>query len=77
MMIPGAPDEHLERLHWNEGGGRGSLGYRHLPSGILVSRTCRADVPVRVTDAELQAELAERLRAEGLLIEPIGPQEEA
>ena len=64
MLIPGVPDEDLARQHWREGGGRGTLGYRHLPSGISVSRQCPPGVPVAVVDAELLAELAERLRDE-------------
>jgi hypothetical protein len=64
MLIPGVPDEHLARQHWREGGGRGALGYRHLPSGISISRQCPPGVPVAVVDAELLAELAERLRGE-------------
>jgi hypothetical protein len=67
MVLPGIPDEHLARLHWNEGGGRGSLAYRHLPSGITVRRDCPPGVPVHSIDAELLAELAESLRSEGLL----------
>jgi hypothetical protein len=73
MLIPGVSDEHLARQHWNNGGGRGSLGYRHLPSGISVSRPCRPGVPVSVIDAELLAELGERLRAEGLPAERSRP----
>ena len=65
MLIPGVPDEHLVRQHWRDGGGRGSLGYRHLPSGISVSRQCPPGVPVSVVDADLLAELAARLRDEG------------
>lgn len=65
MLIPGVPDEHLAMQHWNDGGGHGTLGYRHLPSGISVSRLCPPTVRLSVINAELLAELAERLRAEG------------
>lgn len=64
---PDVPDEHLARHHWNDGGGRGSLGYTHLPSGIKVWRQCPPGVPVHIVDAELRAELAERLRSDGSL----------
>jgi hypothetical protein len=67
MRIPGVPDEHLERNHWNLGGGRGALGYRHQPSGTSVYRECPAQVPVQVVDAELLFELQEELRTRGLL----------
>ena len=64
MSIPGVPDEDLMRRHRRYGGGRGALGYRHLPSGISVSRDCPPGVSVSVIDAELLAELAERLRVD-------------
>ncbi len=67
MRIPGVSDDHLERSHWNLGGGRGALGYRHQPSGISVYRECPAEVPVRVVDAELLFILQEELRSRGLI----------
>jgi hypothetical protein len=67
MRIPGVDDEDLERLHWRHGGGRGALGYRHLPSGISVYRECPPGVPVRAIDTELLVELQEALRSRGLL----------
>jgi hypothetical protein len=67
MRIPGVADEDLVRLHWRGGGGRGSLGYRHLPSGISVYRECAPGVPVRAIDTELLIELQEALRSQGLL----------
>jgi hypothetical protein len=67
MHIPGVPDEHVERLHSNRGSGRGTLGYRHWPSGITVHRDCLVGASIHTIDADLLAELGERLRAEGLL----------
>jgi hypothetical protein len=67
VRIPGVPDGHLVRQHWNLGGGRGILEYRHLPSGISVCRPCPAGVPLQVIDTGLLAELGERLQAEGIL----------
>jgi hypothetical protein len=67
MSIPGIPDEHLERFHENYGRGRGALGYRHLPSGIVVYRICPPDIPHLQIDQELVAELKEKLRERGLL----------
>jgi hypothetical protein len=64
--IAGLPDNQLERIHWNYGGGRGALGYRHLPSGITVIRECSA-VPVVQVEEQLRAELKERLQSAGLL----------
>jgi hypothetical protein len=61
MLIPGVPNEHLEGLQRRRQDGRGALGYRHVPSGIVVSRPCQPDVPVHVINAEALAELAERL----------------
>jgi hypothetical protein len=65
MMIIGVPDEQLARTHWRHGGGRGALGYRHIPSGISVYRECPAGVPVQAIDAELLIELQEALRSRG------------
>jgi hypothetical protein len=67
MCIPGIDVKHLERQHWCYAGGRGALGYRHLPSGGLVLHECPPGVPVRVIDAELLAELQEKLRLRGVL----------
>lgn len=67
MIMPGIPDEHLARHHWRGGGGRGSIGYTHRPSGISVSRECSAGVSVHAIDAELLIELREALRSRGIL----------
>ena len=67
MLIPGVPDEHLEWFHGNYGRGKGAVGYRHLPSGIVVSRKCPPDVPVLQIGEELLAELKEKLRQGGFL----------
>ena len=67
MGLPGVPDDHLERLHWREGGGRASLGYWHRPSGITVRSRCPPGVSLHALDVELLAQLGEKLRAEGLL----------
>jgi hypothetical protein len=67
MGVPGVADEDLERLHWNRGDGRGTIEYRHRPSGIVVSRECPRGVPVRVIDEELRVELQEALQSRGLL----------
>src|SRR5262249_36911054 len=68
MTIPGVPDEDLLRLHWNYGGGRGAVGYRHIPSGITVARDCLPDVPTRQFYEEALAELERQLRERGLLL---------
>lgn len=67
MLIPGVPDEDLERLHWNDGGGRGAAGYRHVPSGITVARECLPDIPTRHFYEEALAELERMLRERGLV----------
>ena len=70
MHIPGMPDEDLVRLHWNYGGGRGTVGYRHIPSGIMVTRECLPDVPVRLFYQEALTELERILREKHLIREP-------
>lgn len=67
MSIPGIPDEDLARHHWRGGGGRGTIGYTHRPSGISVSRECSAGVSVHAIDLELLIELGEELRSRGIL----------
>jgi hypothetical protein len=67
MLIPGIPDQDLERIHWRYGGGRGAAGYRHLPSGITVTRECPPTVSVRRVYTELLAELERVLREQGLI----------
>jgi hypothetical protein len=62
MRIPGIPEEHLERFHENYGHGQGALGYRHLPSGIVVYRICPPDTPHLQIDQELVAELQFAIR---------------
>jgi hypothetical protein len=65
--IPGVPDEDLERIHFNYGGGRGAGGFRHLPSGITVIRECPPTVPARRKYDEATAELERLLREQGLI----------
>jgi hypothetical protein len=67
VLIPGVPDHKLEQLHWNHGGGEGTLGDRHVPSGITVSKETPSDRPVWVAYQELAAELKERLAAAGVV----------
>jgi hypothetical protein len=70
MLIPGVPEEDLERLHWNYGGGRGAVGYRHIPSGITVARECSPDVPNSFFDREALTELVRVLLEHNLIREP-------
>jgi hypothetical protein len=77
MLIPGIPDEDLERLHWNYGGGRGAAGYRHIPSGITVARECPPGVPTRHVYEAALAELQRKLREQGLLSNGGGKSAEA
>jgi hypothetical protein len=67
MLIPGIPDADLMRLHWNYGGGRAAVGYRHVPSGILAARECQPDFPARHSYAAALAELERVLRERGFL----------
>jgi len=69
MLVLGVPDSELEWLHWNVGRGRGSLGLRHIPSGITVSGECFPDVPVSQIMQGLAAELHQKLRSTGLIAE--------
>jgi hypothetical protein len=67
MLILGIPDEDLERLHWNYGGGRGAAGYHHVPTGITVAREGLREVStLHIYEAAL-AELKRELRKRGLL----------
>ena len=72
MLIPGIPDEDLERLHWNCDGGRGAAGYRHVPSGITVARECLPDVPTGQFYEAALAELKRELGKLGLLSDGVG-----
>ena len=67
MLIPGIPNEDLERLHWNHGGGLGAAGYRHVPSRLTVTRECLPDIPTRRFYDEALAELEWQLRQRGIL----------
>jgi hypothetical protein len=67
MLIPGIPDEELERLHYNYGGGRGAAGYRHIPSGITVVRESPPDAPTQQIYEEAMAELERELRRRDLI----------
>jgi hypothetical protein len=74
MLIPGIPDEHLVRVHGNYGRGKGGeLAYKHLPSGIMVSRVYSPDVSSWQLGEELLAELKEKLKRAGTIAaEPEG-----
>jgi hypothetical protein len=65
FAIPGVTDEDLERIHFRHFGGRGSGGFRHLPSGITVIREFPPTEPVRRTYEEALAELERVLREQG------------
>jgi uncharacterized protein (TIGR02996 family) len=65
-LVPGIPDEDVLRMHWNYGGGRGAVGYRHVPSGITVGRDCPPHVPIRQVDKEALAEFIQVLRERGI-----------
>jgi hypothetical protein len=69
----GVPDHDLAILHWRDPGGRGSLGARHTPSGITVTRECRPGTPVRIILQEVLTNLEVRLRCAGILGGGDGP----
>lgn len=50
----------------NYGGGRGAVGYRHVPSGITVGRECPPNVPIRQVGKEARAEFIQVLRERGI-----------
>jgi hypothetical protein len=68
MRIPGISNDELVRTHWNSGRGNGAaMEYKHLPTGISVYRRYGPhDLTAKIHD-ELLAELAEKLRAVGLI----------
>jgi hypothetical protein len=66
--MPGIPDDELVRLHWNHGRGEGSsVGLRHRPSGITVTRECAPNAHVHEIAQELIVELSDKLRTAGLV----------
>lgn len=68
MPIPGIPDEHIVRLHYYLGPGKGSeYAYKHLPSGIMVGGKCPQGMKVWEFDKQLFAEFVEKLKAAGLI----------
>jgi len=68
MVIPGVPDDQLERLHLYLGPGKGSTyAYKHLPSGITVCAAKPPQVKVHLFHQQLIAELTAKLRAAGVL----------
>jgi hypothetical protein len=77
MPVPGVPDSQLERLHWSYGGGRGALGLRHRPSGVVVAREYPPDVPAWRVMQELEAELKEKLWNDGVILNEPGPSSES
>jgi hypothetical protein len=73
MIISGIPDSHLERIHWNYGGGRGAIGLRHLPSGIIVTRECLPNDSTLKLAKELVVELREKLLQARILVDEESP----
>jgi hypothetical protein len=68
MRIAGVPDEHLEQIHlWYGPGKGGELGYKHLPSGIMVRRMCPPTGSLLKFRNQLLAELREQLIAAGIV----------
>ncbi len=68
MVIPEIPDEHLERLHWYLGPGKGSeYAYKHLPSGIMVGGAKPLHMRIHEFAQQLIAELTEKLKAAGII----------
>ena len=68
MVIPGIPDDHLERLHWYLSPGKGSeYAYKHVPSGIIVGGRKPPDVRIHDFDEQLIAELTAKLHAAGYI----------
>ena len=62
MLIPGIPHGDLERIHFNNGHGKSSLAYKHVPSGIMVSCKCSPGIPVIHICRTLLSELEEQLK---------------
>jgi len=68
MVIPEIPDDHLERLHWYLGPGKGGeYAYKHLPSGIMVGGAKPPHMSIHEFERQLIAELTEKLKAAGLI----------
>jgi hypothetical protein len=68
MSIPGILDDHLERLHVYLGPGKGSeYYYKHIPSEIMVGGTKPPQMKIHEYEKQLLADLAEKLKAAGLI----------
>ncbi len=68
MVIPGIPDEHIERIHWWFGPGKVSeCAYRHIPSGIVVGGPRPPDISAFDFDRQLLAAFVEKLKAAGIV----------
>jgi hypothetical protein len=68
MLIQGIPDDHLERVHWYLGRGKGSeYAYKHVPSGIMVGGAKPPQMTIHEFDQQLIGELMEKLKAAGII----------
>ncbi len=68
MLVPGIPDDHIERVHWYLGPGKGSeYAYKHAPSGIMVGGACPPQMTAFQFDQQLFAEFVEKLKAAGVV----------
>jgi hypothetical protein len=70
MVIPGIPDDQLERIHYYLGPGNGSgYAYKHIPSGILAGGTKPPQMNIHQFDLRLIADLTEKLKAAEIISE--------
>jgi hypothetical protein len=67
VAIPEIPDDHLERIQWYLGPGKGSeYAFKHLPSGIMVGGTKPPEMRIHDFERQLLAELLTKLKAAGI-----------
>lgn len=68
MFILGIPDDHIERIHWYLGPGKGSeYGFKHVPSGIMVGGKCPPNMTVFQFHQKVFADFVEKLKAAGIV----------
>jgi hypothetical protein len=61
------PLDELRALHSRLGDGEGTIGFEHIPTGIVVTRRCEPNVPVQRHCDDALRELERQLDERGLL----------
>jgi hypothetical protein len=68
MIIPGIPDDQLERNHCYKGPSKGGeCALKHLPSGIIAGGPKPPEMTIHQFNRQLIAELTMKLKAAGII----------